>query len=121
MDRYGQSINYPTTPKSTLCFPFFKRGPLMAKHLRGAPTAGGADEVFLSSQQVRSRYGGISDMTLWKWLKDDGYPKPMTMGTRRYWRLSDIVAFEIQQTGKKAPKNPNLGRPKKIKEEAMEE
>jgi predicted DNA-binding transcriptional regulator AlpA len=88
---------------------------------RGCPAAG-TDEVFLSSMQLRHRYG-ITDMALWRWLNDPtvAYPKPMTVGGRRYWKLSAVQEFEIQQTQKRAPKNPNLGRPRKIKAEAMEE
>ena len=29
-----------------------------------------AQTVYLKATQVRERYGGISDMTLWRWLRD---------------------------------------------------
>ena len=37
-----------------------------------------AETVYLNAAQVRSRYGGMSDMALWRWLQDDdlGFPKP---------------------------------------------
>ncbi|MEY4965082.1 MAG: hypothetical protein RL274_665, partial [Pseudomonadota bacterium] len=35
--------------------------------------------VHHTSKQVRARYGGISDMTLYRWLKNPniGFPKPL--------------------------------------------
>ena len=38
-----------------------------------------ADTIYLNAAQVRSRYGGMSDMALWRWLRDEtlGFPKPL--------------------------------------------
>jgi predicted DNA-binding transcriptional regulator AlpA len=35
--------------------------------------------------------GGISIMTLWRWAKQPGFPQPIYIGRRRYWRESEIV------------------------------
>jgi len=40
-----------------------------------------APRVWLNAAQVRSRYGNISDMTLWRWIHDEkfkhlGFPRP---------------------------------------------
>lgn len=55
--------------------------------------------AFLTSRQVMDRYGGISQMTLWRWLQDDdlSFPKPLRIQRYRYWRLADILAWEDQQ------------------------
>jgi len=45
--------------------------------------------------QVRAAFGGVSDMTLWRWLADPelGFPKPIVVRRRRYWRRSERIAF----------------------------
>jgi hypothetical protein len=54
-----------------------------------------ASEVLLTSAQLRRRWGGCSDMLLWRRLKADAaMPLPLRMCGRRYWRLSEIVAYE---------------------------
>lgn len=49
----------------------------------------------IPSATVRQFCGGISDMTLWRWLSDPkmGFPKPIVIQRRRYWRLADIEAW----------------------------
>jgi predicted DNA-binding transcriptional regulator AlpA len=56
-----------------------------------APTAD--DEVLLTAQQVCARLGGISTMTLWRWLSGDGvgFPQPtLRINKRRYWSAGSI-------------------------------
>lgn len=57
---------------------------------------GSIDNVYLTGPQVRARYGNVSDMTLWRWLRDPamGFPKPTYINKRRYWRLSELEGFE---------------------------
>jgi predicted DNA-binding transcriptional regulator AlpA len=35
-------------------------------------------------------------MTVWRWLRDPylGFPQPIYLGKRRYWRLADLEAWE---------------------------
>jgi predicted DNA-binding transcriptional regulator AlpA len=51
---------------------------------------------FITSSQVRARYGGRSRMWLHrKLLADPTFPKPIHLGTSwRYWRLSDLERYE---------------------------
>lgn len=53
---------------------------------------------FLNAKAVRARYS-ISEPTLWRWERDPdvGLPKPVLIAKRRYWRISDLIAFEAQQ------------------------
>jgi predicted DNA-binding transcriptional regulator AlpA len=55
-------------------------------------------DQYLQARQVRHRYGSIADMTLWRWLQDTDlkFPRPIRIGQRRYWRLSDLIAWEAR-------------------------
>jgi predicted DNA-binding transcriptional regulator AlpA len=50
---------------------------------------------FLTSRQILDRYK-ISDMSLWRWLRDErlGFPKPTIIRRRRYWPLTDVEHWE---------------------------
>jgi predicted DNA-binding transcriptional regulator AlpA len=51
---------------------------------------------FLSGPQVCARYA-ITDMSLWRWLRDPelGFPQPtMRIRDRRYWLETDLVTWE---------------------------
>ena len=56
-------------------------------------------ETYLTGPQVCARFGGISDMTLWRWLSNPalGFPKPLVVNRRRYWPLADIETWERTQ------------------------
>lgn len=68
----------------------------------GVPPANAAQHkqhqstVYLSRTQVRQRYGGVTRVTIYRWVKNEtlGFPKPITISTRDYWALSDLEAFE---------------------------
>jgi predicted DNA-binding transcriptional regulator AlpA len=55
-------------------------------------------EYLLPAGMVRARYS-VSDMSIWRWLHDDqlGFPKPLRINNRRFWRLSDLRAWEESQ------------------------
>ena len=53
------------------------------------------DERYLSARQVRERFGNCSDMWLWRRLRDgSGFPQPLEISGRRFWRLADLVNWE---------------------------
>jgi hypothetical protein len=54
------------------------------------------EDVFLTARAVRRRYGGKSDMALWRWSRDPnlGFPKPIFIQQYRHWRLSDLIEWE---------------------------
>ena len=58
-------------------------------------------EDLLPATPVRARYG-VSDMTIFRWLNDEklGFPKPIRINGRRYWRLAELQAFEDRQSSK---------------------
>ena len=56
------------------------------------------ESALITSKAVRSHFGGISDMTLWRWANNPAldFPKPIIINRRKYWRESDISAWERQ-------------------------
>lgn len=55
------------------------------------------DCKLISSATVREVCGGISDMSLWRWLNDPAlaFPRPVVISRRRYWRETDIANWII--------------------------
>lgn len=53
-------------------------------------------DTYLSAAQVRSRYGDISDMSLWRWSNNPamGFPKPLRINRRRFFRLRELEEWE---------------------------
>jgi len=49
----------------------------------------------IKAQDLRALCGGISDMTLWRWLNDQSldFPRPIYLGRRRYWRETEVLAW----------------------------
>jgi predicted DNA-binding transcriptional regulator AlpA len=57
------------------------------------------NESYVTSRQLKERYGGVSDMTLWRWLRDESlnFPKPLVINGRRLWRLPALEAWEANK------------------------
>ncbi|WP_417264553.1 helix-turn-helix transcriptional regulator [Celeribacter sp.] len=53
----------------------------------------------MSAKEVRAIFGGISDMSLWRWLQDEqmGFPAPIYIAKRRFFREVEIMAFIEKQ------------------------
>lgn len=49
----------------------------------------------IPASAVRETLGGVSDMTLWRWLQDEAlsFPRPIYIGRRRYFREAEIHAW----------------------------
>ena len=58
----------------------------------------GADQEYITAKQVCQRFG-VSDMTLWRWLvrTDLGFPRPIVINGRRYFRIVDVKAWELSR------------------------
>jgi len=69
-------------------------------------------EVYLKSRQVRARYGNVSDMWLHRRLADptSDFPRPVYLSRERFWRLSDLLAYE-RQCAAAEPRRIVPGRP----------
>lgn len=59
-------------------------------------------EIYLKTAQVRQRYGHCSKMWIERRMKDSAFPQPVYFGALRFWRESDLLAWERAQI--KAPK-----------------
>ncbi len=44
----------------------------------------------LDSAGVRAKFGGRSDMWLWRRIKDGTLPRPLLIAGRRYWRSDEL-------------------------------
>lgn len=53
------------------------------------------EHKLISASAVRDLCGGISDMSLWRWLADPEleFPRPIVINRRRYWREADMLAW----------------------------
>lgn len=71
---------------------------LAAALTSGSP--GSSPKTYLSSLQVRARYGGVSDMSLWRWSRDPelGFPAPIRINNRRFWDCAALDAFDQRRT-----------------------
>ena len=51
------------------------------------------ENKLIISATVRELCGGISDMSLWRWLNDPElhFPRPLIISRRRYWREADVI------------------------------
>jgi predicted DNA-binding transcriptional regulator AlpA len=62
-------------------------------------------ETYLKTNQVRARYGNCSAMWIERRMKDSGFPPPVHFGALRFWRVSDLVAWDAEQI-KAVPTKP---------------
>jgi predicted DNA-binding transcriptional regulator AlpA len=55
-------------------------------------------QSFLPAADVCARYG-VSDMSLWRWLRDEAldFPQPLRIHRRRLWKLADLEAWETSR------------------------
>jgi predicted DNA-binding transcriptional regulator AlpA len=68
------------------------------------------DEVLLTAQQVCARLGGISQMTLWRWLASDvvRFPQPtLRINKRRFWSTKSFRLWLAERRSEgAAPAHP---------------
>lgn len=55
----------------------------------------------IPAKKVREDLGGISDMTLYRWLNDPalGFPQPIYIKTRRYFDAAQLADFKEKLAG----------------------
>jgi len=61
---------------------------------------------FLTAAQVKARYGHCSDMWLWRRMHEPGstFPRPILIQRRRFWRLNDLIRWEMAHVQKASAK-----------------
>jgi predicted DNA-binding transcriptional regulator AlpA len=71
-----------------------------------------SDDVrYLTIGQVKRRYGDVSDMWVWRHMRDHGFPKALQFGgptSARHWRLSEIESWEIERAKRSARLRPDI-------------
>jgi predicted DNA-binding transcriptional regulator AlpA len=63
------------------------------------------DSRYLSAGQIRERFG-VSEMWIFRHMRDHGFPKPLRFGgptSARHWLVSDVEEWEQQKIKKAAP------------------
>ena len=65
----------------------------------------------IGSAAVKQLCGGISDMGLWRWLRDQGFPQPQYIGNRRYWRAGDVLDWLENRPTQYMPKKADAETP----------
>jgi hypothetical protein len=82
-------------------------------------TVSGDGDQLLTARQVRARYGDICEMTLFRWVHDGrlGFPRPRYINQRRYWRLSELVAWEQTRGAHRADREQKDNAPPAAPEE----
>jgi predicted DNA-binding transcriptional regulator AlpA len=62
------------------------------------------DDALLTSAQTRARTGNVSNMCLWRWMRDERvkFPAPVKINGRNYWRLGDLRNWQAEQAVKGA-------------------
>lgn len=54
---------------------------------------------YLSDKAVANRYE-VSRATVWRWANDKQLPKPIKINGSTRWIESDLIAFELEKTGR---------------------
>ncbi len=49
--------------------------------------------TLIRSAAVKQYFGGICDMTLWRWIQYREFPRPIKIAGRNYWNPSEIEAW----------------------------
>src|SRR5262245_20454157 len=105
----GEATAHDGAAKTLTAAKLRQLAPKQGPSARGPPDSA----VFISAAQVCARYGGMSDMWLWRMLeRDPTFPRPFLFGgKRRFFKLDELVAWERAN----APKASwgKSGRPRK--------
>jgi hypothetical protein len=59
---------------------------------------------YITRKNVRRRYDGISEMTLWRWEHDEklGFSNAIDINGRKYYDLAEIEAWERKRAARTA-------------------
>jgi len=60
-------------------------------------------QIFLTAAQVRERYGRVSRMWIYRRMEDSAFPTPVRFARLRYWRASDLEAWDTAALAKCVP------------------
>ena len=89
------SVSEPAVPNAV--------GPVAPGIAPQSPRAPPAeDEVLLTGMQTRARFGDVSAMCIWRWMRDPRvqFPAPIKINARNYWRLGDLRRWHAERIAK---------------------
>lgn len=67
----------------------------MSSRTQRSPGSLPAAAVYISAPQTCERYGGRSQMWLWRKLRDDPkFPRPTYLGRLRFFKISELEEYE---------------------------
>lgn len=72
-------------------------------------TDANSETLFLNANQVRARYGGVSHMTLIRWMASEGFPPATYFGRKRFWKLDELESWERDRTARSSQHRPTTG------------
>jgi len=52
--------------------------------------------IYITSRQIRERFGGRGELWITRQIETNGFPKPVRFGNGRllYWKLSEVEEWE---------------------------
>jgi len=54
-------------------------------------------EQLETQSTTKRRLGGVSDMTIWRWQRERGFPAPIKIAGRNFRRSRDVSAWVRRQ------------------------
>ena len=53
------------------------------------------DDDLVTSREVRRMFGGVVEMTLWRWMRSENFqfPQPISISNKNYWQLGDLRRY----------------------------
>jgi len=83
---------------------------VLPRHRPPPPRPEGADPL-IDSVAVRAHLGGCSEMSLWRWTRNNGFPEPdLRLNGRKLWRLSTVDGWINAIAQNKSPPAPEPPR-----------
>jgi predicted DNA-binding transcriptional regulator AlpA len=66
------------------------------------------DDDLVTSREVRRMFGGVSEMTLWRWMRSESvqFPQPISISNKNYWLLGDLRRFRERCASRAHAKTP---------------
>lgn len=57
-------------------------------------------EKLIPQPELRRLFGGVSDMTLWRWRESGMLPAPIVINRRNYYRATDIADMQARMASR---------------------
>lgn len=64
-------------------------------------TTESTNDALIGSREAKAISGGISDMTLWRWIRAGIVPQPLVIRNRKYWPRGEFIA-SLRKAGRAA-------------------